>query len=140
MIDDEPSGHVEQEVGDDSLSARMARLLQRGTHADTTLTCEERRFPVRRAVLSASSKVFEAMFSEEKYRGGGGETDVVDIKGFGPEVLEAMLECAYTDEVDGIEACAEDLLAAADMYIRRGRARGPVRVRPDGAPVAGQRN
>ncbi|XP_056907174.1 kelch-like protein 25 [Takifugu flavidus] len=80
---------------------------------DVTLWAGERSFPCHRAVLAACSHYFEAMFS-------GGlreslDSDVNFRDSIHPEVLELLLDFAYSSRVIISEENAESLLEAGDM-------------------------
>ncbi|CAK6442459.1 unnamed protein product [Pipistrellus nathusii] len=97
----------------DCVLAHLNALRQRRMFTDVTLRAGGRAFPCHRAVLAASSRYFEAMFSH-----GLRESldDAVDFRdNLHPEVLELLLDFAYSSRVALSEENAESLLEAGDM-------------------------
>src|SRR5699024_857522 len=65
-----------------------------------------------KAILSARSTVFDAMFSHEECSESlQKRVEIPDIR---PEVMEVLLGYIYSGDTTGVEGCAEELLAAAD--------------------------
>ncbi|XP_064169366.1 kelch-like protein 25 isoform X1 [Anguilla rostrata] len=97
----------------DSVLTHLNALRKQRMFTDVTLWAGARPFPCHRAVLAACSRYFEAMFS------GGLRESVDDEVNFRdsvhPEVLELLLDFAYSSRLVINEENAESLLEAADM-------------------------
>ncbi|XP_004617654.1 kelch-like protein 25 [Sorex araneus] len=93
--------------------AQLNTLRQHGMFTDVTLWAGERAFPCHRAVLAASSRYFEAMFSHGLRESRDKAVHFRDS--LHPEVLELLLDYAYTSRVAIHEENAESLLEASDM-------------------------
>ncbi|KAJ8252144.1 hypothetical protein COCON_G00214560 [Conger conger] len=97
----------------DSVLTHLNTLRKRRMFTDVTLWAGDRPFPCHRAVLAACSRYFEAMFS-------GGLRESVDSEvnfrdSVHPEVLELLLDFAYSSRLVINEENAESLLEAGDM-------------------------
>ncbi|XP_031594396.1 kelch-like protein 25 [Oreochromis aureus] len=97
----------------DSVLTHLNTMRKQCMFTDVTLWAGDRSFPCHRAVLAACSRYFEAMFS-------GGlreslDTDVNFRDSIHPEVLELLLDFAYSSRVIINEENAESLLEAGDM-------------------------
>uniref|UniRef100_A0A8C9YP21 Kelch-like protein 25 n=1 Tax=Sander lucioperca TaxID=283035 RepID=A0A8C9YP21_SANLU len=97
----------------DSVLTHLNTLRKQCMFTDVTLWAGDRSFPCHRAVLAACSRYFEAMFS-------GGlreslDSDVNFRDSIHPEVLELLLDFAYSSRVIINEENAESLLEAGDM-------------------------
>ncbi|XP_078526613.1 ectoderm-neural cortex protein 1-like [Lissotriton helveticus] len=97
----------------DSLLTHLNLLRKRCLFTDVVLLAGNRTFPCHRAVLAACSRYFDAMFS-------GGlkesrDTEVNFRDALHPEVLELLLDYAYSARVIINEENAESLLEAGDM-------------------------
>ena len=102
----------------------FSNLFTDETASDVKIKCETKTFFCHRGILSARSPVFRAMLQadmEEKRDG------IVEIKDFGPDVVEAMLFFMYTAKVSrGVDTVYyyekkhqdhfSELLKAADQY------------------------
>ncbi|XP_055387024.1 actin-binding protein IPP [Condylostylus longicornis] len=75
---------------------------------------ETKKFPAHRAVLSAASEYFEAMFRPELGLCEGKQKAVV-LPTIDSEVLNNLLDFIYTGKVDINQSNVQELLAAADM-------------------------
>ncbi|XP_025891072.1 ectoderm-neural cortex protein 1-like [Nothoprocta perdicaria] len=100
-------GHAE------SLLTQLNLLRQRRLFTDVVLRAGTRAFPCHRAVLAACSRYFDAMF-------GGGLKESRDAEvnfhdSLHPEVLELLLDYAYSARLLINEENAESLLEAGDM-------------------------
>ncbi|XP_061628867.1 kelch-like protein 25 isoform X2 [Phyllopteryx taeniolatus] len=80
---------------------------------DITLWARDRSFQCHRAVLAACSRYFEAMFSGGLRESMDSEVNFRDS--IHPEVLELLLDFAYSSRVIINEENAESLLEAGDM-------------------------
>lgn len=97
----------------DSLLTQLNLLRKRRVFTDVVLQAGGRSFPCHRAVLASCSRYFEAMFS-----GGLRESRDADVNfhdSLHPEVLELLLDYAYSARVIINEENAESLLEAGDM-------------------------
>ncbi|CAJ0963703.1 unnamed protein product [Ranitomeya imitator] len=97
----------------DSLLTHLNLLRKRCLFTDVVLLAGNRAFPCHRAVLASSSRYFEAMFS-------GGLKESLDREvnfhdALHPEVLELLLDYAYSARIILNEENAESLLEAGDM-------------------------
>ncbi|XP_049639210.1 kelch-like protein 25 [Suncus etruscus] len=93
--------------------AQLDTLRQHHMFTDVTLWAGERAFPCHRVVLAASSRYFEAMFSHGLRES---RDEAVHFRdSLHPEVLELLLDFAYSARVAIHEENAESLLEAADM-------------------------
>ncbi|XP_058512333.1 ectoderm-neural cortex protein 1 [Ochotona princeps] len=97
----------------DSVLTHLNLLRQQRLFTDVLLHAGNRTFPCHRAVLAACSRYFEAMFS-----GGLKESQDSEVNfdnSIHPEVLELLLDYAYSSRVIINEENAESLLEAGDM-------------------------
>ncbi|GFU33948.1 TD and POZ domain-containing protein 1-like [Nephila pilipes] len=107
-----PSESLENECN--SLKQAMKCLLEEGTFCDVHLRVDEATFPAHKAVLSARSPVFKAMFSRDMMEKTG---DMVDIKDIDGDTVRRMLQYLYTDSITSLEwQNTEKLYFAADKY------------------------
>lgn len=82
-------------------------------HTDCVLKVGEKSFPAHKAILSARSPVFHAMFGhKENQEAQNSEASLEDVTG---EAVEAMLKFIYQDYVD-VSHRPGEILAAADKY------------------------
>jgi len=84
-----------------------------GTHADIKIVTEQKSFMAHKAILSARSPMFRAMFSLDMKEKEASEIEVGDVT---PETLAQMIEFMYTGNVNDLDERADELLAAADKY------------------------
>ena len=78
-----------------------------------TLICGQKEFPVHKAILSARSKVFQAMFEHKMLENERSRVEIEDIDG---EIMLEILRFIYTGKTQNIEKLADALLPAADKY------------------------
>ncbi|XP_024272002.1 ectoderm-neural cortex protein 1 isoform X8 [Oncorhynchus tshawytscha] len=97
----------------DSVLMHLNALRQQQLFTDVLLHAGRRSFPCHRAVLAACSRYFQAMFSGGLRESQASEVDFRDS--IHPEVLELLLDYAYTSRVVINEENAESLLEAGDM-------------------------
>uniref|UniRef100_A0A8C5PAQ2 Kelch-like protein 25 n=1 Tax=Leptobrachium leishanense TaxID=445787 RepID=A0A8C5PAQ2_9ANUR len=97
----------------DSLLTQLNLLRKRCLFTDVVLLAGNRAFPCHRAVLASSSRYFEAMFSGGLKESKDGEVNFQDA--LHPEVLELLLDYAYSARIIFNEENAESLLEAGDM-------------------------
>lgn len=97
----------------DLVLAQLNTLRQHRMFTDVTLWAGDRAFPCHRAVLAASSRYFEAMFSHGLRES---RDDAVHFRdSLHPEVLELLLDFAYSSRIAISEENAASLLEAGDM-------------------------
>lgn len=97
----------------DCVLTHLNTLRQHHMFTDVTLWAGDRAFPCHRAVLAASSRYFEAMFSHGLRES---RDDTVHFRdSLHPEVLELLLDFAYSSRIVISEENAESLLEAGDM-------------------------
>lgn len=97
----------------DSLLTQLNLLRKRKAFTDVVLKAGNRSFPCHRAVLASCSRYFEAMFSGGLRESRDGDVNFHDS--LHPEVLELLLDYAYSARVIINEENAESLLEAGDM-------------------------
>ncbi|XP_075621178.1 kelch-like protein 25 isoform X2 [Balearica regulorum gibbericeps] len=97
----------------DCVLSHLNTLRKHCMFTDVTLWAGNRSFPCHRAVLAASSRYFEAMFSNGLRESLDDEVNFHDS--LHPEVLELLLDFAYSSRIIINEENAESLLEAGDM-------------------------
>ncbi|XP_067432264.1 ectoderm-neural cortex protein 1-like [Thunnus thynnus] len=97
----------------DGVLMHLNVLRQQRLFTDVLLHAGDRSFPCHRAVLAACSRYFEAMFSGGMRESQAREVDFKDS--VHPEVLEFLLDYAYSSRVIINEENAESLLEVGDM-------------------------
>ncbi|XP_001506836.2 kelch-like protein 25 [Ornithorhynchus anatinus] len=97
----------------DCVLAHLNTLRKHRMFTDVTLRAGDRAFPCHRAVLAASSRYFEAMFSHGLRESLDEAVNFHDS--LHPEVLEPLLDFAYSSRIIINEENAESLLEAGDM-------------------------
>lgn len=96
-----------------NLSDDLGTLRDSERLSDVKLIAGGYELKAHKAILSARSKVFAAMFQhpmKEK------TSDSVDISDIDPEVLMAMLDFIYTGKASNLDTMVDKLLAASDKY------------------------
>ncbi|CAF1549568.1 unnamed protein product, partial [Rotaria magnacalcarata] len=88
-------------LGDDFQS-----LLDNPVYSDVTLVCGHKEFPVHKAILSARSKVFQAMFEHKMLENERARVEIEDIDG---DIIFEILRFIYADNV-------ADILILADLH------------------------
>ncbi|XP_001602264.2 speckle-type POZ protein-like isoform X1 [Nasonia vitripennis] len=91
----------------------LDNMLSNKIYADVGLLVGDDRFEVHKALLSARSRVFAAMFEHDMKEKQQSEVRILDIE---KEVLEELIRFLYTGRVKEIDTIAPGLLAAADKY------------------------
>ena len=79
---------------------------------DVVLRAGEREIPTHRAVLSACSSYFLAMFTHELLES---EQEVVEIKNLSPDVLSDLVDFAYTGTISINVDNVQEVLSAASL-------------------------
>ena len=95
------------------LTTNLAKFLSSTTIGDVTFIVGRKEFQAHKAILSARSPVFAAMFQHDMKEAA---LNRVDIVGIDPGVFQALLRFIYTDQVDLTVENATGLLAAANRY------------------------
>jgi len=97
------------------IAADLEKLLSPDSDipADLTIYVEGKELRAHRAILSARSPVFQAMFRSNMVETTTGRVTLSDIKA---EVVSAMLQYMYSGRVDPVTCSIAELLAAADRY------------------------
>jgi speckle-type POZ protein len=86
-------------------------LFENPNFSDVTLVCGHREFKMHKAILSARSPVFSAMFEHQMLEGKSNRVHIEDID---PEVLYEALRFVYTGRSNNIDKLADLLLPVAD--------------------------
>jgi hypothetical protein len=94
----------------------MEQLLEEGDYSDMTLTAEGLDIPCHRVILGSRSPVFKAMIKPHTKES---QSSRIEVQGFSPQTVQAMVSFLYTDHLKPGEASVE-LLNAAEMYQVKG--------------------
>ena len=88
-------------------------LRKKGQLCDAVIKCDDGQFPVHRAIMSACSPYFRALFTN-----GLTETDQreVFIRGVSSDMMDQIIEYAYTRTADVNSENVERLLPTADQF------------------------
>lgn len=98
---------------DIQLLDHLAGLLENDKFSDVTVIVRSKEFPVHKAILSARSPVFAAMFGQAMLESQQNRVTIDDID---PKVFQEVLRFIYTGTVKELEQMPGELLAAADKY------------------------
>ena len=82
-------------------------------YSDVTLVCGHKEYSVHKAILSARSKVFQAMFEHKMLETERSRVEIEDIDG---EIMLEILRFIYTGKAPNMDKLADALLSAADKY------------------------
>lgn len=97
------------------LSKDFGSLLERSRFSDVMLcTSDGKEFPSHKAILSARSSVFDAMFRHEQLQ--ENMENRVCIDDISSQVLEALLNYIYCGDTSSVDQFSAELLIAADKY------------------------
>lgn len=88
-------------------------LRKSGQLTDATIKVENQSFPIHRAIMSACSPYFRALFTNELFNTNRRE---VVIPGVSADVMRIIIDYAYTRHVDINAENVEILLPAADQF------------------------
>lgn len=88
-------------------------LRKMGQLTDAAIKVEHHTFPIHRAIMSACSPYFRALFTNERFASSGRE---VVIPGVSADIMRTIVEYAYTRQVDVNAENIELLLPAADQF------------------------
>ena len=101
-------------VLDCDLSQQLGALLETTALSDVTLSVGKKEFKAHKAILSARSPVFRAMFRDDSFK--EQKENFVQITDHNPKVVEEMLKFIYTGEAPRLKEKAHDLFFIADKY------------------------
>lgn len=79
---------------------------------DVVLRAGDREIPTHRAILSASSSYFLAMFTHQLLES---EQEVVEMKDMDPEILSALVDFSYTGNITVTVENVQEILSAASL-------------------------
>ena len=99
-----PSCHLSDDIG---------QLFESQKFSDVILSANVREFAAHKAILTARSRVFSAMFEHDMKEKKQNKVEIPDMD---HEVLREMLHYIYTGKISNIGNMAGDLLFAADKY------------------------
>ena len=88
-------------------------LRKAGQLCDAVIRVEDGQFPVHRAIMSACSPYFRALFTNGMHETGERE---VTIPGVAAEMMGIIIEFAYTRQAHVSSVNVEQLLPAADQF------------------------
>ncbi|CAL8116395.1 unnamed protein product [Orchesella dallaii] len=111
--DSGPSKEQRTQVSKNKLVNDLRNALSQSIATDVTVSTGETTFKAHKAILSARSSVFAAMFDANMIER---ETATVQIVDFDDEVVKGMLEHLYTGETTVIDNRAQELLQIAEKY------------------------
>jgi len=112
--------HLETKYSINSLSI-LNDLRKSGQLTDAVVVADRHSFPIHRAILSACSTYFRALFTNESFCT---ERKRVIIPGVTAEAMNAIIDFAYTHTVDVRPDNVEVLLPAADQFHVNGMVKG----------------
>ncbi|KAK6183633.1 speckle-type POZ protein [Patella vulgata] len=95
------------------LSTDLGALFERSLASDVVLCVNGKEFQAHKAILSARSPVFQAMFEHEMEESKQNRVEITDQD---HEVMREMLRFTYTGKAPNLDKMADELLAAADKY------------------------
>ncbi|ESO94307.1 hypothetical protein LOTGIDRAFT_232540 [Lottia gigantea] len=95
------------------LSNDLGSLFERSLASDVILCVNGKEFQAHKAILSARSPVFQAMFEHEMEESKQNRVEITDQD---HEVMREMLRFTYTGKAPNLDKMADELLAAADKY------------------------
>uniref|UniRef100_A0A8D8DND2 Speckle-type POZ protein n=2 Tax=Culex pipiens TaxID=7175 RepID=A0A8D8DND2_CULPI len=98
---------------DIQLLDHLADLLESKKFSDVTVVVGSTEFRVHKAILTARSPVFAAMFGHNMQESKENRVTIDDIE---PRVFQQVLRFIYTGVVKNLDHMACELLAAADKY------------------------
>ncbi|XP_049796769.1 ankyrin-3-like [Schistocerca nitens] len=97
----------------ETVAVDLGALLDAGDGAVVTLVAGGTRLVAHRAVLTARSPVFAAMFGHDTLEASSGQVAIPDVEG---PVLRQLLAYLYTRQAPQLPGIATKMLAAADKY------------------------
>lgn len=107
---------VPKSSSSEELVKHFEELFESKKFSDVTFNVRGQKLAAHKAILSARSPVFAAMFQHQTKENVTGSVDVHDIE---PEVFNIMLRYIYTGQVLSrqMEEVATELLSTADKYL-----------------------
>ena len=102
------------EVLDCDLGQQLGSLLETATLSDVTLAVGNEEIKAHKAILSARSPVFRAMFKHDGFK--EQQENFVQIMDHDPKVVKEMLKFIYTGEAPKLKEMVHDLFCIADQY------------------------
>lgn len=103
----------DEENSSTKIISDMERLLESGTLTDVTIKCENRILECHKAILSARSTVFRAMFQHDMRESKSNEINIQDIDFC---TVRDMVKFIYSGRLKDLADKSDLLLAAADKY------------------------
>ncbi|GBN82764.1 Speckle-type POZ protein [Araneus ventricosus] len=114
VLSDGGSVSTRDGVGESSALEDLGSLLRENILCDVNLQTRTKTFPAHKAILSARSPVFKAMFTNDLKEK---TTNHVDVKDFDDETVRRLLSYIYTNTVENLQwKTAFQLYVAADKY------------------------
>ena len=98
---------------DTNLSPNYTTLLKEGKYSDVSIKVDGIEIKAHKAILSARSPVFNAMFESKMSEN---VENLIRIEDFTQEVIEELLTFIYSGKVMNLSKVAKELLSAADKY------------------------
>lgn len=96
-----------------SINDDFEQLFENNKFSDVKLVVRGQEFRVHKAILTARSPVFSAMFEHEMRENNENLVEIVDIE---PDVMQEVLRYIYAGRVKHVQDIKGDLLAAANKY------------------------
>nr|QTM97704.1 KLHL10 [Sinohyriopsis cumingii] len=91
----------------------LNELRKTGQLCDAIIKVENQEFPIHRAIMSACSPYFRALFTNEMFNTDRRE---IIIPGVSADMMKLIIEFAYTRELHVTQENVEQLLPAADQF------------------------
>ncbi|XP_055926961.1 speckle-type POZ protein B-like isoform X2 [Argiope bruennichi] len=104
---------IQFKVPECQLSKDIGALFREKKFSDVTLSVNGYEFFAYKAILSARSPVFAAMFEHDMTEKKQNRVEITDME---PDVLGELFHFIYTDCSNNLTIMPEELLAAADKY------------------------
>ena len=95
------------------LGSDLMSLLEGGAYSDVTVIAGEVTFKAHKAILTARSPVFRAMFENDMTEAAKNCVEITDID---PQAVREMISYMYTGTAPKVDKMADTLLQAADKY------------------------
>ncbi|XP_041493784.1 speckle-type POZ protein-like [Microtus oregoni] len=96
-----------------TLVDNLGELWENSCFTDCCLVVKDQEFRAHKAILTARSPVFRAMFEHDMEESRMNHIEIHDLK---PEVFKAMMNFIYTGKEPVLHSMADAVLAAADKY------------------------
>lgn len=97
----------------ETLTGNFGELLHKSQFADVILSVSGKEISAHKAILSAQSPVFAAMFKHKMKENGQNKVIITDIS---YETMKNILHFIYTGNVPNLDKMADSLFSAADKY------------------------